>query len=208
MVMIVQGGPDVFADVAFGPNHPSTLQFLQQQVFNMSDTLTAAGREFMNRGQELFEKYNGHKAIQMAKAALRASQYMFQQDIIQPLYTLGAIQQAQPLMQRWIMACPDVREMYHMQRCDGYSTSYVDMQPGCIGEAHYDYRKVMNGIVQDGSDEDEFDWKCTTYVTDLDEDDMDLTLTEKSDILSLWDLVKTMMKPGKEDPTSPYCDTL
>lgn len=207
MVMIVQGGPDVFASVAFGPAHPSTLNFLQQQYHSVSDKLSEAGRVFMQRGQELFERYNGHKALQLAKAAIRASQHMFDEDRIEFHQNIGSMQQARSVMQRWIMACPDVRQQYHQQRCDGYSDTYIDMHPGQIGMSHYDYRKVMDGVIQDDSEES--DWVRRTCYTDaVEEGDVDLSVSDKADILSLWDLIKPMMKPGKEDPTSPYCSTL
>lgn len=208
MVMIVNGGPDVFAAIAFGPDNPTTVNFLEQQVSNFSSALTDAGRAFMERGRNIFDRFYGSEAARLAKAAIRTTQHMFQHDVVMPLTNIAAMQQAKPTMQRWIMACPTVREMYHMQRCDGYSDSYVDMQPGCVGADHYDYRKVMNGVIVEGDENADYDWKKTTWLTDFNEEDVNLTISEKADILTVWDLISTMMKPGKEDPTSPYCTTL
>ena len=208
MVMIVNGGPDVYASVAFGQKSPATVQFLQQQYDNLSHTLIQAGNSFVDKSRELFERYNGHTAMRLAKAALRSTQHMFQHDVIYSMQSIGAIQQAQLTMQRWIMASPDVRKMYQAQQCDGYSDTYVDMHPGTIGEDHYDYRKVMTGVIQLDPENEEIDWFRKTWYTDHDLGDVDLTLSEKVDILSVWDLMKTMMKPGKEDPTSPYCTIL
>lgn len=208
MAVIVRGGPDVFATMAFGTTHPSTMQFIQQQAQQLSETMSAAGQAFVDRGRELFERYHGHEAMRLAKAAMRAAQHLFQQDIIQPLMSISALQQAQPVMQRWIMACPEVRNMYNMQRCDGYSDTYIDMNPGTAGKDHYDYRKVTDGLLIEGGEDDDYDWRRVTTVTDINEDDVTLTISEKSDILTMWDLISTMMKSGKEDPTSPYCTTL
>ena len=47
------------------------------------------------------------------------------------------------------MAQPDIRSLYHKGHCDGYSDTYVDMEPGLVGEQHYDYRRVMDGVVEE-----------------------------------------------------------
>jgi len=204
---IVQGGPGELELFAFGEKNQATLNFLEDHAYNLSNTLTSAGRAFMERGREIFERYNGAEALRMAKAAIRTVQHIFQPDSVRSLDNIGAIQQAPLTMQRWLMACPYVREFYHSQRCDGYSNTYIDMEPGSRGVDHTDYRKVMTGMLVE-QEEGDADWKVTNYPFDLDDDDVRLTLTEKTDIISTWDLIRSMMQTGQEDPTSPYCDKL
>lgn len=198
---VITGGPGTLEMFAFGEKTQSALNFLEDQAYRLSDTLTNTGRAFMEKGKEIFERYNGAEALRAAKAAIRSVQYHFQSDVIRPLNDIGAMQQAPLSMQRWIMACPDVREFYHQQRCDGYVDTYVDMEPTSIGAEHSDYRKVMSGIIQE-CNEGDVDWKTNIYF-EGDDDDVRLSLCEKTDILSVWSLIKTMMKPGNEDPTSP-----
>lgn len=198
---IMQGGPGEMELFAFGQKSQATLNFLEDQAYQLSNTLTTAGRAFMERGKEIFERYNGAEALRMAKAALRSVTHAFQEDIIRPLKTIGSMQQAPLSMQRWIMACPEIREYYHHQRCEGYSDTYVDIEPGSRGIDHSDYRKVVSGLIQECTEGD-VDWKTTIYF-EGDDDDVRLTLSEKVDILSTWDLIRSMMAPGKEDPTSP-----
>lgn len=207
-MVIIEGGPHEFGALAFGEVHPATLNFLESQAYNLSHALNDAGRRFMQRGQQIFEQFNGMEAIRRTKAALRSIQHAFQPDSIRYLDNIASMQQAPVAMQRWIMACPVVREHYHQNRCDGYSDTYVDMEPGSIGANHTDWQKVMNGLLLPHDVEgQEADWKCTTYFH-TDEGDVRLTLTDQIDILSTWDAIKSMMGPGKEDPTSPYCDKM
>jgi hypothetical protein len=200
-VRIITGGPGTLELFAFGDKTQSALNFLEDQAYRLSDTLTNTGRAFMEKGREVFERYNGAEALRAAKAAIRSVQFHFQEDTIRPLYDIGAIQQAPLSMQRWIMASPDVREFYHQQRCDGYADTYVDMEPKSIGADHSDYRKVMYGIIQE-CDDGEFDWMTKIYF-EGDDNDVRLSLSEKVDVMSVWSLIKSMMKPGSEDPTSP-----
>lgn len=198
---IVQGGPGTLELFAFGEKTQAALNYLEDQTYNMSQTLTEAGRMFMERGRDIFERYNGAEALRAAKAAIRTVQHYFQADVIRPLTDIGAIQQAPLSMQRWIMADPNIREFYHAQRCEGYAETYMDMEPGSRGMDHSDYRKVISGVIQELPEGDS-DWKA--YISfDGDDDDVRLTLTEKTDVMSTWDLIRSMMSPGREDPTSP-----
>lgn len=207
MVTIVDGGRNAYAAISFGMPNPNTVTFLQNQFSTLSNVMGDVGNTFIQRGRELFDKYHGVEAMRLAKAAIRATQHMFMHDTILELSTISQLQQAKPVMQRWIMACPDIRTVYHRQQCDGYSGSYVDMHPGMIGPDHYDYRKVMDGVMVVGDDDSDFDWKYNTWFDD-EEGDINLTFSDKTAILSVWDLIKSMSKPGKEDPTDPLCGTL
>ena len=210
MPIIIQGGqPGVnsFDAVAFGIPTQTNLNFLEDRIMNFSRSAQAAGDEFIKRGLEVFNRYGGSEAIRLAKAAVRTVQHAFDRDIVRPLETIGAIQQAGPNMQRWIMACPGVRTMYHQQRCDGYSNSYVDFAPNSIGRDHHDWRMVNHGVVQETPDDPDYEWRSTQYFDEA-ENDVQLSLREKLDIFDVWAILTEQMKPGKEDPTSPYCGTL
>ncbi len=189
--------------VVYGENHPNVLNYLENKISrfdSFSQTLTDAGRSFMSNVKDLYENVNGSEAMRVARAAIRKAGSMFQRDEIKSIWELTALQTAPPTMQRWIMANPVVREMYHQQRCDGYSDTYVDMHPGVIGKDHYDYRRAMHGMMVDEDD----GWKVTFYLDDLVDGDRELVLSEKTDILNTWDIVSAIMKAGKEDPTSVY----
>lgn len=208
MVQVVFGGAQDFDALLYGERHPGTMQYLQNQVnsvMEMSRTLTDAGRQFFSTAQDLYDKFNSAEAMRLARAAVRRVGSIFQRDEIRSIWELGQLQNAPLTMQRWIMAEPTVRRMYHEQRCDGYSDTYVDNHPGQIGRDHYDYRRVMDGILVDS---EEHDWKATVYFDDLLEGDRELTLDEKIDILSTWDVVASMMKEGSEDPTSAFGNKL
>lgn len=202
---IINGNAGIYNALSFGEKSQSTLNYLQNQFEFLPQMVTAAGQAFIQRSKEVFESFNSSEAIRKAKAAIRTVQHIFQSDSIRPLQTLGEMQQAPLSMQRWIMACPEVREEYIKHRCEGYSDTYADYNPGVVGPDHNDWRIVNTGIFQEEDEDGEYKYTC--YDTD-NEDDPVLTLGEKGDILSTWDLIKHMMKPGKEDPTSPYCNKL
>lgn len=207
MARVIVGGQDHFNAFAFPERHQGTMRYLEEQYNRGMEHLTEAGRAFMERGRQVYEKYNSSAALRKARAAVRQVRNMFRNKAIKPLNTLDELQSAGPVMQRYLMANPVVRERYHQQRCDGYSDTYTDMSPSDIGESHYDYRRVMTGVVQDlpvGDDGEEQGWHVKIYLDPLEEGDRELDLEERVDVLSAWDVMNSFMAKGKEDPTSPF----
>jgi hypothetical protein len=206
MAQVLIGGAQEFNALLYSPKHPSTVDFIKNQLNNFSNTLTDAGRTFLQDSSELIEKFNGSEAMRLSRVAYKKVSNLFQKDVIKPLCEVTEFQIAQLQMQRWIMAEPTVRTLYHQQRIDGYSETYVDVQPEATGDEHYDYRRVMDGIVTDlpVDGDSEAGWSHTQFIDDLKEGDRELDIDEQSDILITWANVKAIIDAGKEDPTSGF----
>lgn len=205
MVQVVSGGVAEFNALAYQERHPSTIQFLQSQFDNVRTTFTEAGQRFMAGARELFEQFNGDEALRRARALARTVKNAFQRNEIRSIFDLAGLQAANQEMQRWNMANPSIRQSYFDQRLDGYSDSYVDMHPGMIRDDHYDYQRVMNGMLQEVPEEQEGEdegWKATFYFTPLEEGDRELDVSEQSDILSTWQYVNAILQIGEDDPTN------
>lgn len=205
MVQVVYGGNDVFDEMCLGTQSGNAVQFFQDQVDKSTALLSTAGARFMEGARVLYDKIQNSDAARLAKAATRAMASIWQDQEIRYLCTMGELQHAGFNMQRWIMAEPTLRTLYHKQGCDGYSDTYVDQEPGLVGEDHYDYRRVMNGIMV----EDEVEgWKATTWLDDLLEDDRELEIVEQVDIMSTWEQVLIKLAKKREDPTSKWAANL
>lgn len=204
MAFLIEGGVSSVDALLYGKPHPGTINFINQQLTTMTHNLTDAGARFMQGINQLYDRFTGSTAARIARAAARSVASIWQSDEIQQIVDLGRMQHAPMKMQRWLMAEPTVRQYYIDQRCDGYSDTYVDLEPGKVGEQHYDYRRVMNGIVTDTED----GWTSTTYHDDLNNDDAELHVDEQHDILISWTALVKMIRAGKEDPTSRYAAEL
>lgn len=199
MINIIHGGTDSFNAVVYGEQNPANLDFFKRSIANVGQTLTDIGKQFYSNTSELYERFNGSDAMRLAKAAARAAASLFMPDRIGSIFEMGQFQQAPPVMQRYLMAEPFVRAQYHAQKCDGYSDTYVDREPGLVGDAHYDYRRVMHGVIKD--DDESY---VKFYIEDLEPGDRHLSHEDKVDIINSWDILKALMKAGGEDPTSPF----
>jgi hypothetical protein len=205
MARVIYGGFDEAGEMLFGgQRHHGTMQFLQNQASQLSTTLTEAGKSFMSRGAEIYNSYMESPSMMAARSMARQMRHLFQEDSIRPLTTIGAMQNAPLAMQRWVMANPVVREAYHMQRCDGYADTYVDLHPKDVGFDHYDYRRAVNGLMMfkpDGS------WEINQILLDPLDGHVDieeLSFQDQLDIQETWQLIEARLKDGKEDPTSRF----
>ena len=204
MANVIFGDDRVFSAAAYGVQDWRAQEFLAQQYEGLSSQLTAAGQAFFAGAKNIFEELSGSQAMRLARAAGRKVRSLWNSDEIQRLLDIGAMQHAPLTMQRWIMAEPTVRKLYQQQRCDGYGETYRDMHPGDIGEDHYDYRRVMNGLVVE---DEQGNLTATTYFDEL-LDEPELTIEEQIEIIDTWDALKAFLRKGEEDPTSKWAADL
>lgn len=207
MAQFVSGGDLMFKSLLYGQDQLGPGQVMAQQAerFNVN-SLTDAGNQFFEKAKDFYGYLNSTDTIRALKAAGRSIRSLWQTDEIRVLDTMGDMQHAPLSMQRWIMAEPTVRQFYHDQRIDGYSETYKDFWGDVRGEDHYDYRRVMDGIVVEDKDPEtgEDSWHSSTWMEDLLPDETDLVIEEQADIIATWDLIKAKLKRSGEDPTSRY----
>jgi len=202
MINVVYGGGDAFDSLLYTTQqNPVNQQYFQTQIDRINHTLTESGRAFMEASRTIYDQINSSEAAQLARLALRSAKSLFQPNVVQYIDTLDHLQSAPPIMQRWIMSQPDIRERYQQQRCHGYGDLYTtDMSPGLSGEQDYNYRRVMDAVVV--IEEEGGGWYARQYSEDLLPDDRELSNYEKIDILRTWDIVRMAIEAG-DDPTNP-----
>jgi hypothetical protein len=201
MAQFYESSLESFNALAFAPPSTSTISYLEQLVSRPTQTLSDLSQQIMNQAVTTFENTYGSDAMRIARAAARQIGALWDENNIRALTTLAQLQTAPLKMLPYLMAETTTRRMYQEQRCDGYSGEYVDAFPGTIGESHYHYRKVMNGIIEDTDD----GWTSTQYFDDHDEwGEEDLTFEEQHDILRSWASLAKAMMQKEDDPTSRW----
>ena len=216
MVAVVVGGDAEFAALCLPEQHVNTTRFLEQQfqtVNQMVGGVSDYAREFYHKAQSLYEQFNGSEAIRHARAVVRLAGGIFQRDQIVPMAKIEEFQCASLRQQRYLMAEPNLRELFHAQGCDGWSNTYVDLDPGLVGVNHYDWRRVYNGLAQpvvetDAEGVETHNWSSTTYFETLRDGDRDLTNVEQASMFSCHQVLKLLIKAGGEDPSSIFATLL
>lgn len=206
MAQVFEGGDDYFNALTSGTPHQGTIAFITGQFNQSSANLTEGGRRFYEQARNAVEQAVRSSGMRLAQAATRKIRSLWDADCVRVLKDVGDFQYAPLRMQRYIMAEPTIRALYQKQQCDGYSDTYIDLHPGVIGADHYDYRRVMDGVVvySEPDESGETSWSSTTYLDDLIEDDNDLAFEEQNDILESWENSRELSKKTKDDLTSVY----
>lgn len=204
MPQFYTGDNDMLDAFAYGEVHPNTARYLENMIAQPSAAVSEASRALMQQTSEMYDRFMGSTAMRRIRAAGRQISSHWQRDTILPLTTTASLQTAPLKMHRWLMAEPNIRALFHRDQCDGYSDTYVDAEPGRIGEAHSDYRRVMDGIVQMGEDDDNHEWVAIEYLDDYAEDEREFLFDEQFDILRSWHALANAVMEKKDDPTSRW----
>lgn len=200
---ITYGDESAVEELMYGRQSDRNINFLRSQIGQFTAPLLDIGAAFMQRSAEVFEQVSGSEVLRKARRALAGIGGFFSANEISALDNLLHLQLAKPMMQRFNMAEPETRRMYHAQRIEGYGESYVDLQPGRIGRDHYDYRLATHGIVQPDA-ETATTWSVTQYREELRHEEDELTAIKRLDIQRSWSSLKSAFVLGGEDPTSKF----
>ncbi len=205
IAQVIENAPPNTIDYLIYPDQaPTTQQYILRQLDTYQNLFHETEQTYLARARQLYDSVHNSEIARQARAAIRSVKGALRPNVICRLVDLSDCRSAQPIMQRYAMAQPDLRQLYHQQRVDGYSDTYIDHYPQDIKHSHYDYQLVMTGIVQDIQDENgEDSWMVTTYATDILEGDRALTFDEKVDILSTWELIAMAIKAG-QDPSDRF----
>lgn len=211
MAQVIEGGPSVMNALIYSQPHPSVMNYMQDAYHRVAARVNDVGLAAMESAKHLYESTVNHSAYRMAKAALRKMDDGFLRDDIQPLLTVGALQNAPNRMIPYVMCEPTVKRKFLAGRCEGYGEEYVNVSNGAVGPNDGLWRAVMNGYVQTSEDpmaeEDEDvaaepNWGCVTYFDD-EVEELNLSPEQTDDIRQTHDALRAAMR-GLDDPTSRW----
>lgn len=201
MARIIEGGAQMFDASVFTRPSSQTLDYMQNRVQQFTQSLAAPALQFMETVYNRIAPFDYEQLGYMLKSANHYVEGMWMTNTIQPLVDIWQFQHAPMVMQRWIMAEPTVRQMYHNGEVEGYPDTYMDMNPTpAYGEDHRDWRLVMDGVFDD--DEGFVEYFTETdpeYDSEYDE----LDIIDKDNIMTTWQNIQAHIEIGEDDPTSP-----
>ena len=211
MASVIYGGERELNLFTAGEPHPSMLQYMRDQANQLGSYIQNTGNAVAQNVLTAYETYYSDDALRHARTALSKVKSYFQEDKISELESIYDIQQAGVVMQRYIMSEPTLRQLYHDGRCNGFSGSYIDPFPGQIGDQDYNYRRVVNGVLNLSEPTEaapEGNWKFEIFVEELMEGDRELALHEQSAIINTWERNRYSLAHSLMDPTSKDGDLL
>lgn len=197
---VINSSYETLGSVLFGQPTQDAINYFEGVRDKVAQRTDIFAGDFIANTKSVFENIYSSRAMELARAAINKAGALFSPDIVKELITLTDFQTAKPQMRRIMMANPVIRQRWMDNRCEGYGESYVDFEPGAIGENHYDYRRVMDGIVHEVDGES----RVKVYFEELREGDVAYSASERIDAVSSWRNCENMMLLAAKDPTSEW----
>lgn len=190
--------PEAALDYAiYGDNSQTISNYLVQQMQALPQAFNGFASRIYNAMMTSYNYVNDAMTKHHLIGTLQQKGIQVIDNYIQPLVSMEALQNANPTMQRWVMAHPELRQLYLKQNIDGYSDTYRNIFGKGVGESDYNYRRIMDGVLQDDGKESWF----KHYHEELLPGDRRLDHVEKSSILATHDYITAMLLSSNIDFT-------
>ena len=173
-------------------------EYMVQRMNHYLSTVGNVAAGFAEEAKRRFDMFNNQQFIDKIEHYKRKLNTIWQTNEFRSLSDISMVQEAPDIMQRWIMACPEIRTYYNTGGCSGYDGAYVDMYPGTIGGTHYDYRRVMDGVIHRQDEK----IVSTEYIDSMVNVEDILTTIQKSCVISSWEVIRRHLEDSNIDPTS------
>lgn len=200
MANVTVSGFDVFQGMISGTQSSDNISFLDRKLDEFRGALSNAGRHVADRARQFFDDYDFEGINRTVRAFQRKMENRWKPNDVRRLRSIGEFQQAGTAMIRWLHANPSFRKTWQKERCEGWGDRYFDIEPGVSGEAHTDYKKVMNGLTQFTEEGHSYN---VTYFDAITDGREELDLDQQVDIVESWNWLEHYMALGGDDPSSP-----
>jgi len=108
------------------------------------------------------------------------------------LSDINSIQQAPDVMKRWVMTHPYIRERHLNDGITAYGHSYKEIHQMGVSNEHYDYRRVMDGVIHTS---DDGETSYSVFYENVEEVDI-LSIANKCSIIGTWGVIDKHIESG------------
>ncbi len=201
MVDVIDGDLDTVDAVLYGEQNHVNEDIVSSMQKNFMNDMLPSSVAFFTSMFALQKQLSLNRAIDLAKAGTRKIKSLWNDNEIRELQSIGDFQHAPDCMKRFIMAEPTIRAMWLKQLCCGYNdiSNYNKDQSG---DDLFEYREVMDGVMQMQPEDSKYDYVITHY--DYPEDHLEdrISIYKQFNIYHSWQNLRELIHKGEEDPTS------
>lgn len=169
--------------------HSNNSDWLIQQNMLINQHIPNANT-YLEKGNVIIQKIQD--SIQDIKNSI-VSRVTMVEDCIKYIQ-LEKLPEANPIMQRYIMANPKLNLKLKQNLVDGYSDTYFNREPDTYGISRTDYQEVVDGVIEHNSVRGVLRYYSNSGMEEL-------STLQKIDILRTWDSVELLLSK-KLDPTN------
>lgn len=189
--------------LTFSPSR-RTLDAIDDRMNKFMSRSKDIGTDFIRGVRDRYKEIRSGETVRKVLALKQRLNSIWETNAMRRLVSLNELQQAPEVMRPYIMAHPQIREMYHQGRCSGYAEVYVDQHPGKIGRDHYDFRRVTDEVYyrEHGTGAVVLDKHYEYVAPDLEKL---MNIMSKHVIIASWNTLEDHLKSGSnKDPVSQW----
>lgn len=202
MITVIDGDTNTFRAIAYGQPDPLTMDWCRQRHEERIQTLDPFVQQaWQQSSNTVFGNIDYQAIANLSKAMSNQLDGVWVHDTIMALDTLAQLQAPPPIMVKWVMANPNLRELYHDQLIAGYDEYYVDPEPGKRGEDHYYYRRAVNGLFLENTNGE---LEASEWFENISDPSDVLDIVDQCSIQSTWASAIKFINERASDPTSMY----
>lgn len=184
--------------------------FINQRNQELHNRLTqyygAAGQEFLQSSQTFHEEFRKNAGLEAAEQIVLMSNNALASNsgYLVPLQTVEELQGASGRYLTYLMANPNVTQLYYDNRIDGYGELFLDPEPKLVGENRNAYRAVVSGVGTSYYNYDHEEAENETWITysnNESDEGMPLLSQEQYNVINAWKL-QDLAIDDNIDPTS------
>lgn len=198
-------GVDLMDIAAGGHLDTNTTSWLADRSMALRDTLSSTAAGWLDKARSFVQVIDTSSAIQALRNITAKKDQSWNTNGIFACGTIEQLQTSNPVQQRYLMAHTGLRALYLNNEAEGFSGSYENYHGDAIGVAHYDHRRVIDGIMLEQPDET---FVVNTFYEEIPEGDVELTLHQKVDMIRNWNLIDRCLDEHEMDPSSPVGNML
>lgn len=193
-INVINGGSTAAAALLYRQPTEQVMSYINAGLNRLMEYGNVLSEGFKTAVNNVYNQYWSDGALEASKWVLNTIGGT-QQDII-TVVPYETFNNANLLMQRYIIAQPQLNELYQSNMCHGFQDTYFNIEPETFGKERYEYQRVMDGVLQ-------FDTEGEGYINYYsNSDSTELDFVDKLSILDTWDTVSRLLAEGK-DPSDP-----
>ena len=181
-------------------------EYVTQQVNHYA---SAVGGVIPSTVEYVMSKYNeftNSNTIRYVEALKYKIDTFWDENAIRHLNSIGLIQQAPEVMQKYIMAMPRLRTLHQNGGLSAYGDSYVDKYEGKLEKNHYDYRRVTDTVVIKTLNGN---YESTQYLEPNAQPEDMLSMLQRASVFATWATIDQHLdSDNNSDPTSTWNETM
>lgn len=197
-------GVDLMDIAAGGFLDNSTMSWMHDRTQALMSTVSATTANWFNKAKTFYQTITETDANQALRNLTAKVDMSWKGNNIFLCQNIQQIQSSNLVQQRYLMAEPNLRQLFLDQSCEGFAGSYVNLHGNAVGVNHYDYRRVTDGILL--VNETGVEWN--DFYEAIPDNDKELEMYEKADMIRNWNLVNIALDANEMDPSSPIGNLL